>query len=128
MNSTALSHKFTWTFGTASFTSEAAAGVTSHTVTIPTEWLNQIPSAKSGTASVTMQTYSGSTLIGSKSSSFTVTVPASAVPTLGEFTVAGQNTYNDLTPEGFLQRKGNAGRRLRKVWCHHLQGADHRQR
>lgn len=105
MNSTALSHKFTWTFGTASFTSEAAAGVASHAVTIPTEWLNQIPSAKSGTASVTMQTYAGSTLIGSKSASFTVTVPASAAPTLGTFSVAGQNTYNNLSLKDFSNAK-----------------------
>ena len=105
MNSTDLSHTFTWTFGTASFTSEAAAGDTSHSVTIPTTWLNQIPSAKSGTASVTMQTWAGETLIGSKTSSFTVTVPTSAVPTLGTFSVAGQNTYNSLTLKDFSSAK-----------------------
>ena len=37
MNSPNLSHQFTWKFGSASFTSTAAAGATAHSVTIPAE-------------------------------------------------------------------------------------------
>lgn len=105
MNSTALSHQFTWRFGNASFTSTAAAGVTSHAVTIPAAWMNQIPNATSGTATVTMQTYAGSTLIGTTTASFTVTVPAGIVPTMGAFSIAGQNQYSDLTLQNVSSAK-----------------------
>ena len=97
MNSSNLSHKFTWKFGGASFTSSAAAGVTSHSVTIPAEWMNQIPNAASGTATVTMQTCAGSTLIGATTASFTVTVPSGIVPTLATLAVVAVNPYNSLT-------------------------------
>lgn len=97
MNSSDLSHVFTWKFGGASFTSSAAAGETSHSVTIPAEWMNQIPNAASGTATVTMQTYAGSTLIGATTASFTVAVPSSIVPTLATLSVAAVNPYNSLT-------------------------------
>ena len=97
MNSPDLSHQFTWKFGSASFTSTAAAGVTAHTVTIPADWLTQIPNAASGAAVVTMQTYAGGTLIGTTTGSFTVTVPADIVPVLADFTVAGVNQYGSLT-------------------------------
>ena len=97
MNSGDLSHTFTWKFGGASFTSSAAAGETSHSVTIPAEWMNQIPNAASGTATVTMQTYAGATLIGATTASFTVTVPGGIVPTLATLSVAAVNPYNSLT-------------------------------
>ena len=97
MNSSDLSHTFTWKFGGASFTSSAAAGETSHSVTIPAEWMNQIPNAASGTATVTMQTYAGATLIGATTASFTVTVPGGIVPTLATLSVAAVNPYNSLT-------------------------------
>lgn len=96
MNSTALSHKFLWKLGSASFTSESAAGKASHSVTIPEDWMKQLPSSTSGTASVTMQTYAGSKLVGTTSASFTVTVPESIVPILGSFTVEGVNKHGEL--------------------------------
>ncbi len=97
MNSSDLSHRFTWSFGSASFSSEAAKGVASHAVTIPANWMNQIPNATSGTATVTMQTYANSTLIGTTSANFTVTVPTGIVPIPGTFSVTSVNPYNGLT-------------------------------
>lgn len=105
MNSTALSHSFTWKFGSASFTSSAAAGVTNHSVTIPAEWMNQIPNATSGTATVTMATYAGSTLIGTTTTSFSVTVPSSIVPTLATLSITAVNPYNSLTLQNVSSAK-----------------------
>ena len=105
MNSSDLSHTFTWKFGGASFTSNAAAGVTSHSVTIPAEWMNQIPNAVSGTATVTMQTYASATLIGTTTAIFTVAVPSSIVPTLATLSVAAVNPYNSLTLQNVSSAK-----------------------
>jgi hypothetical protein len=48
---------------------------TSKTWTVPYSLANAIPNAKSGTCTITCQTYSGSTLIGTKTVTFTATVP-----------------------------------------------------
>lgn len=79
-------HKLTWKFGTYSSTQSVGTGVGSTSFQISTTWMNAIPSSVSGTGSVTVETYAGSTLIGSNSYSFTVTVPASIVPTIGSVT------------------------------------------
>ena len=60
--------------------------VTSGTAfTIPLTWCNAI-SGTSATATVTVTTKSGSTTIGTKSTTFTVTVPESVVPTISSIT------------------------------------------
>ena len=53
--------------------------------TIPMEWINAI-SGTSATATVKVTTKSGSTTIGSKTASLTVTVPSSVVPTINSVT------------------------------------------
>lgn len=52
----AYSHKVTWTFGAHTATQTVAAGTTSASYTIPLSWLDAIPSATSGSASVTLET------------------------------------------------------------------------
>ena len=74
----------------SSFTDVITLSMGSHTATltsgeaytIPLNWLDVVPNAMKGTASVTVKTYNGSTLIGSKTVSVTVKVPASAVPSV----------------------------------------------
>jgi hypothetical protein len=67
---------------------------TSTSYAIPTSWINAMQNATSGTAKVTVTTYSGSTKIGSAvSKNFTVTVPASVVPTISSVAVADTTTY-----------------------------------
>lgn len=56
------------------------------TFTIPATWINAI-SGTSATATVTVTTKSGSTTIGTKSTTFTVTVPQSVVPTISSIEV-----------------------------------------
>lgn len=74
-------HTVTWKIG--SYTHSATSVGTSTSYAIPTSWMNAIPSATSGTATVTVTTYSGSTKIGSSvSKNFTLKVPSSIVPSV----------------------------------------------
>ncbi len=94
-----FTHTVVFSFGSYSKTNTGVA--TSSSYAIPTSWLNAIPNATSGTAKVTVTTYSGSTKIGSAvSKNFTITVPASVVPTFGGVavndTTTNQTTYGNM--------------------------------
>lgn len=83
----AFTHTVVFKFGDYSKTTTGVGTSTSYA--IPTSWMNAMPSATSGTATVTVTTYSGSTKIGSAvSKSFKVTVPASVVPTISGVTIS----------------------------------------
>ena len=76
-----FTHTVVFSFGSYSKTTTGVGTSTSYA--IPTTWLNAIPNATSGTAKVTVTTYSGSTKIGSAvSKNFTLTVPSTVVPTI----------------------------------------------
>lgn len=80
-------HKVLFKFGSYSHTINDAA--TSASYVIPLSWLAAIPNGTSGTASVTVTTYSGSTQIGNAvSKSFTITAPATVVPTITSVTLS----------------------------------------
>ena len=82
-----FTHTVVFSFGSYSKTTTGVGTSTSYV--IPTSWINAIPSATSGTAKVTVTTYSGSTKIGSAvSKNFTVTVPATVVPTISGVTIS----------------------------------------
>lgn len=105
--SSSFTHTVVFSFGSYSKTTTGVGTSTSYA--IPTSWLNAIPSATSGTAKVTVTTYSGSTKIGSAvAKNFSVTVPASVVPTISSVsiseTVAGLNAQFG----GFVQSKSKA--------------------
>lgn len=83
-NSTSFTHTLTYEFGSLSGT---IATKTSDTIItswkFPTSFYTQIPNAKSGTGTITCKTYSGDTLLGTKTSSFTATTNESLCkPTL----------------------------------------------
>lgn len=87
-----FTHTVVFSFGSYSKTTTGVGTSTSYA--IPTSWLNAIPNATSGTAKVTVTTYSGSTKIGSAvSKNFTLTVPASVVPTIGSVAVNDTTTH-----------------------------------
>lgn len=90
--SPSYTHSVTWTFGSYTHT-ETGVG-TSVTYTIPASWLNAIPSSATGVGSVTVQTYNGSTPIGSAATAqFSVT--AAVNPSIGSFTSAPRGAaYN----------------------------------
>lgn len=80
-------HTLRYAFGGASGT--IATGVASaHTWTPPVSLASQIPSAASGSGTIYCDTYSGGTLLGTKSASVTLTVPAHVVPTAGTLSAA----------------------------------------
>ena len=82
-----FTHTVVFSFGSYSKTTTGVGTSTSYA--IPTSWINAIPSATSGTAKVTVTTYSGSTKIGSAvSKNFTVTVPSGVVPTISSVTIS----------------------------------------
>lgn len=98
-----FTHTVVFSFGSYSKTTESVGTSTSYA--IPTSWMNAIPNATSGTAKVTVTTYSGSTKIGSAvSKNFTVTVPASVVPTFSSVAVA-DTTTNQSTFGNMVQGK-----------------------
>ena len=59
--------------------------------TIPLSLMNEIPNATSGTGTIYVDTYSGSTYIGTKTCSFTATVPASIKPSCQITVTEGTN-------------------------------------
>lgn len=101
-----FTHTVVFSFGTYSKTTTGVGTSTSYA--IPTSWLNAIPSATSGTAKVTVTTYSGSTKIGSAvSKNFTLTVPATVVPSISSVAVADTTTYQ-TTFGNMVQNKSKA--------------------
>lgn len=82
-----FTHTVVFSFGSYSKTTTGVGTSTSYA--IPTSWLNAIPNATSGTAKVTVTTYSGSTKIGSAvSKNFTLTVPSSVVPSVASVSLS----------------------------------------
>lgn len=86
-----FTHRLTYSFGSLSGKTEGIGtptGVYVSTVfTPPLTLANQIPKATSGTCTVTCKTYSGNTLIGTKTATLTLKVPTSVAPTISSVSV-----------------------------------------
>jgi hypothetical protein len=102
--SDSFTHKVRYQWGNTSGDIANNVG-TSVTWTIPLTFANEIPNSTSENGTVFVDTYSGSTLIGTKSTSLTATVPTSMVPTLSGITLSDSNTVaGTLVPENnFIQ-------------------------
>lgn len=79
---------------------------TSTTWTIPLDFANDIPNSASGTGTIYVDTYSGSTKTGTQSTTLTASVPANVKPTfagvsLSDLNSAAQNLIPN--PETFIQ-------------------------
>ncbi len=97
----AYSHKLTWKFGSHSATQTVAAGTTTASYTIPLSWLDTIPSATSGSASVVLDTLDASgNSLGTSTHAFTVTVPSSVVPTISSITASPVNSNSVINGWG----------------------------
>ena len=77
----AYTHNVTIALGSRTYTEKEIAD--SLTYIIPLAWLDQLPNVESGTATVTVETISGSTSLGSVSAYVTVLCPEDIVPTVG---------------------------------------------
>ena len=92
-NSSSYTHTLTYEFGSLSGT--IATKTTSTTITswvLPTSFYAEIPNAKSGTGTITCNTYSGDTLLGTKTCSFTATTNESLCKPVLSPTVEDSNT------------------------------------
>lgn len=76
--SSSFTHTLTYSFGSSSGTIGTGLG-TSKTWTVPASLASAISNAKSGPCTITCKTYSGSTLVGTKTCSVTLVIPASTI-------------------------------------------------
>ncbi len=109
--SSSFTHTLTYSFGSLSGTIATKTSSTNISWTIPTTFYAQIPNSKSGTGTITCDTYNGSTLIGSKSTSFTATVSESASkPTLSPTVSDSNSATTALTGDSskFIKYYSNA--------------------
>lgn len=106
--STAYTHSIAYKFGSLSgyitadgktSSSESKYSATTISFAIPTSFYAQIPNAKTGTCTLTIKTYSGSTQIGdAQTCTFTVTAPQSAcAPSVSGTVIDSNATTKALT-------------------------------
>ncbi len=81
--SSAFTHTLSYVFGAASGVIAEGAG-TEVQWTVPESLAAEIPDSPSGTGTLTCKTYNGGTLIGTKTVTFTASVPAGMKPALTE--------------------------------------------
>ena len=87
-SSSSFTHTLTYSFGSTSGTIATKTTSTSVSWTPPLSLASQIPKAVSGTCTITCTTYNGSTSIGSKTCTLTLTVPTSVKPTISSLSAA----------------------------------------
>ena len=86
--STSFTHKVEYSFAGSSYTTATSSATTSATFTPALSLANHIPNATSGTLTVRVTTYSGSTQIGNAvTKTQTLSLPSSALPTLTGITL-----------------------------------------
>lgn len=105
--SSSFTHTVVWKIGSYTYTATGVATSTSYA--IPMTWLNAIPNATTGTATVQVTTYSGSTKIGSTvSTTFKITVPSTVVPSFSSVLVADTNAAYATQFVSLVQGKSKA--------------------
>ena len=109
--SSSFTHTLSYTFDNLSDTIVTKTNETSVLWTIPTTFYAEIPNSKSGTGTITCDTYNGSTKIGTKTCTFTATVSESTSrPTLSPTVVDNNSTTIALTGDNtkFIKYYSNA--------------------
>lgn len=81
-----FTHRVYYSFGSKKNSQISANAGTSATFTPPMSDCSLVPNAASGTATIRVDTYSGSTKIGTASKNFTLNVPADVKPSIESFT------------------------------------------
>lgn len=102
--SSSFDHTLTYKFGSATGTIGSDLA-TSKAWTVPLSLASQIPNGTSGTCTITCKTYNGSTLIGTKTVSFTAKVPSSVVPSISALTVSEATAGLNSQFGGYVQNK-----------------------
>lgn len=106
--SSSFTHTLTYSFGSASGTIATKTTATSVSWTPPLTLANQIPSATSGVCTITCTTYNGSTSVGSKTCTMTLSVPTSVIPTITSLTAARVDGDVPSTWGIYVQTKSKA--------------------
>ena len=88
---TSFTHTVRYSWGSKTGTIATGVG-TSVAWTIPMDFANDVPNATSGKGTIYVDTYSGSTKIGTASNTLTASVPASVKPTFTGITLSDTNT------------------------------------
>lgn len=91
--SSSFTHKVLYAFGSKSGTISSNA-TTSCSWTPDNSLATQIPNSLSGVGTITVETYNGSTKIGSASKTFTLYVNGSMYPTIESLSLSGINLWN----------------------------------
>lgn len=106
--SSSFTHTVRYAFGSLSGTVASGVG-TSASWAVPTNFANQIPNNVTGTGTLYLDTYSGSTKIATSSIQFTARLPDSFKPTLGSITAYDMNdkARSVITGNSFLQLISN---------------------
>ena len=101
-------HVVDWRFGSSFvYSKTTSVGASSVSYTIPVSWLTAIPNATSGTATVSVTTYTSSgTSLGTDTYSFTITAPSSAVPTIS---LAATRINNSVPSSWGIYVQGQSG-------------------
>ncbi len=94
-----FTHTVRYEYGSRKGTIATGVG-TGTTWTVPLDFMNDIPNATSGSGRIYVDTYKGSTLIGTKYTGFTATVPASVVPTASSLSGKDLNSVHGFSIQG----------------------------
>lgn len=106
--SSSFTHTLTYSFGNATGTIATKTTSTSVSWTPTLTLANQIPNAVSGKCTITCKTYSGTTEVGSKTCTMTLTVPSSVKPTITSLTAARVDGTVPTAWEIYVQSKSKA--------------------
>ena len=106
--SSSFTHTLTYKFGSSTGTIVSKTTSTSVSWTPAISLANQIPKAVSGSCTITCDTYSGSTKVGSKTCTLTLTVPATVKPTITSLGVTRVDGTVPTDWEIYVQSKSKA--------------------
>lgn len=113
------SHALLVTFGELSETYEIAAGVSEYSLTVPLEWLEQIPTSTSGVATVKLKTLMNGVELGlSDATNLTIVCPESVVPIIGDLSI------DIIDPVWGLCLQGYSKARLTATGCAGAYGSE----
>lgn len=101
--STSFTHTVQYSFGSTGFVNIATGAGDSTSWNPEATLASQIPNATSGTGTIRVITYSGSTNIGTKDVSFTLDLDSSIVPTVSEVTWSDTNSTVATNIGAFVQ-------------------------
>lgn len=100
-------HVVKWQVGSHSSTSQLGTNVTTATYTIPSSWMDAVPSSTAATLTITVTTYkTNGSSVGSNSGSYTASVPSSVVPSISSVVASIYNQHSNISDVYFQTLTG----------------------